>query len=319
METAPPSARKHKRGGDRVPDSALLLLQPGDAVALVGEAHVQVLQGAVDICGWIMTPASPSQIISSPITSSAIVLSAQETDCASAISADALTRPDIQAFATRCEISVASVVVVSVRTSMSAVQQAVCSLRSCGDVYGSGEGVVLPSLRVLALDSDSITPMRVCDEWSRAATAFTEHVRTDPHAVLLVCGGKDTGKSSFARYAVNRLLGVCPEVFYLDTDLGQAELGPPGCASLVALREPLFGSAFTHLRPPLSAVFVGALSPKTDPAEFFKAVNALYATFRYLMSPWHHSPASAAVAGGSAGPLVVNTQGWVRGLGAYVL
>ena len=41
--------------------------------------------------------------------------------------------------------------------------------------------------------------------------------------VLLVCGGKDAGKSTMARWALNSLLNSYEAVAYLDCDVGQSE------------------------------------------------------------------------------------------------
>ena len=46
--------------------------------------------------------------------------------------------------------------------------------------------------------------------------------------VILVCGSKNVGKSSFAKLLVNSLLNHASAVGYMDTDLGQPEFTPPG-------------------------------------------------------------------------------------------
>ena len=49
--------------------------------------------------------------------------------------------------------------------------------------------------------------------------------------VVLVCGSKSVGKSSFAKLVVNNLLNCVSRVGFLDTDLGQPEFTPPGTAT----------------------------------------------------------------------------------------
>jgi polynucleotide 5'-hydroxyl-kinase GRC3/NOL9 len=59
--------------------------------------------------------------------------------------------------------------------------------------------------------------------------------------VAIVKGPKRSGKSTFAREAVNRLLNRYETVAYLDCDLGQSEFGPGGTVGLYLVRKPLFG------------------------------------------------------------------------------
>lgn len=126
----------------------------------------------------------------------------------------------------------------------------------------------------------------------------------------MVCGAKGVGKSTFVRLAVNTLLRRVPEVALLDADCGQPEVTPPGLVSLSLLRAPLLGPPAARLGlstapRPVDARFIGDVSPKSDPQGYAAAVEALLRAWR----------------GGATGdaPLVINTQGWVRGLGLELL
>jgi polynucleotide 5'-kinase involved in rRNA processing len=61
---------------------------------------------------------------------------------------------------------------------------------------------------------------------------------TTPGTVL-IGGGKDTGKSTLARWLINKLLDAHPEVMLVDLDCGQTEFGPPGIISVTTLRSPV--------------------------------------------------------------------------------
>jgi polynucleotide 5'-hydroxyl-kinase GRC3/NOL9 len=59
--------------------------------------------------------------------------------------------------------------------------------------------------------------------------------------VTIVKGPKRSGKSTFVKEAVNRLLNRYTSVAYLDCDLGQSEFGPGGTVGLYIVRKPLLG------------------------------------------------------------------------------
>jgi len=150
--------------------------------------------------------------------------------------------------------------------------------------------------------------------------------------VIAICGGKGTGKSTFGRYLAHRFLAslppalppaLPPSVAYLDCDVGQPELTPSGLVSLSLLSNslppstfPLLGPPHTHcsfpsslppsLTPslPLLSFFLGDITPRHDPSLFVRAVRELKA--KHLTLP-------------PSLPLLVNMDGWVRGLGLELM
>ncbi|OZJ05609.1 hypothetical protein BZG36_01468 [Bifiguratus adelaidae] len=128
---------------------------------------------------------------------------------------------------------------------------------------------------------------------------------------LMICGSKDMGKSTFARFAVNRLLNTYRSVAFLETDVGQSEFSLPGCVSLHVLEGPILGPPFTHLHlQPIKSHFIGAIAPKEDPDHYSSCILDLYNIWK-----------TDLVAKDSANPipLVINTNGWVKGLGLDIL
>eukprot|EP01052_Picozoa_sp_SAG31_P038832 SAG31_NODE_5262_length_2644_cov_2.043615_2_plen_459_part_00 len=135
-------------------------------------------------------------------------------------------------------------------------------------------------------------------------------------------------------------------VGFLDLDPGQCEFTPPGFVSLVLLSPPARGSPagatktaqglladlptvegpivgppHTHLAgsacsagssgpgsSPVLSIFVGATSPEGDPGAYRAGVDALVRRYFEL---------KRALDGGL--PLVVNTMGWIRGVGLDLL
>ncbi|XP_013929916.1 PREDICTED: polynucleotide 5'-hydroxyl-kinase NOL9-like, partial [Thamnophis sirtalis] len=115
--------------------------------------------------------------------------------------------------------------------------------------------------------------------------------------VILVCGPKSIGKSTFNRYLMNLLLNRLPCLEYLECDLGQPEFTPPGCISLVNVREPLLGPPFAHQRPPRKMAYYGDASCEHDTERYLD-------TLKYVFGGYERDI-----------PLLVNTMGWVKGRG----
>ncbi|BGP17901.1 hypothetical protein JCM10213_005358 [Rhodosporidiobolus nylandii] len=212
--------------------------------------------------------------------------------------------------------------------------------------------------KLITSPTPSLTSLRPLPAWDSAlaaalpAAAVEGGASSDPgRFVALVEGPKRVGKSTVARMAVNALLDRYESVAYLDTDLGQPELTAPGFLSLHILRRPLFGPSFTHLALPLSSHYLGSLSPASDPAGYVAAAQALLETYalevEYPLVEEERERGFGLAARrrgrnrfareededeGEAEdkarahrkirervPLVVNTQGWVKGLGADLL
>ena len=130
----------------------------------------------------------------------------------------------------------------------------------------------------------------------------------------VVCGPKGAGKSTLTRLLVNTLQSATQHaVGLLDADCGAPEVTPPGLVSLSLLDGPLLGPPAARLGAtdapkPFECRFIGDTSPASDPGAYAAALDSLLAVW--------------AAAGGSAtcrSALVVNTMGWVRGLGLELL
>ncbi|MBN3307712.1 NOL9 kinase, partial [Amia calva] len=140
---------------------------------------------------------------------------------------------------------------------------------------------------------------------------------SDGCPVILVCGSKNMGKSTFNRHLINTLLNHTVSVEYLECDLGQTEFTPPGCLSLLSITEPLLGMyisisltyfyslspgvPFTHQRSPDKMVFYGESSCERDLDRYMDSVKFLWRSYRRET------------------PIVINTMGWVKGFGFQLL
>lgn len=134
--------------------------------------------------------------------------------------------------------------------------------------------------------------------------------------VLLVCGPKSSGKSTFSRIVMNRLMTdrsgtkqrKWPGVAVLDIDPGQPEFGPPGVLSLVKLDEPNLSPPFCHPKVggqhTVRSHTVASITPASD-IEHYKSCVLDLITHYKLSCPKL--------------PLVINTPGWIQGSGLVLL
>lgn len=158
---------------------------------------------------------------------------------------------------------------------------------------------------VEALDRDS-SATSIPRDWKDAVETIT---LGSNFPIVAICGAKNVGKSTFARFLVNSLLNRYKEVAYLDTDVGQPEFTAPGCISLHILDTPVVGPPAMHLRTPERCFFYGDVSPKSNPMMYIEHVAELFNCFlqKYTLNSI------------STIPLVINTHGWVKGIGYDVI
>lgn len=166
----------------------------------------------------------------------------------------------------------------------------------------------------------------ITEQWAMAAEAIkASGSGGQSPPIVAVCGPKNSGKSTFCKFLVNELLADYAEVAYLETDAGQPEFTPPGCLSLHLLQEPVLGPPHSHQQEPLRCHYFGDLSPKADPEAYLRQIVSLYDHFRsHVYSPPATSAGSpadtrAALPQPPGVPLVMNTCGWIKGLGYDVL
>ncbi|RDW67980.1 hypothetical protein BP6252_09376 [Coleophoma cylindrospora] len=156
-------------------------------------------------------------------------------------------------------------------------------------------------------------------EWNAALARLSiRNDRTIP--IILICGPKSSGKSTFAKLLSNKLLTMDRKrssdsqsgIAVLDLDPGQPEYSIPGQLSLVHLLEPNFGPPYTHPIPSnmshiIRAHTVAAITPSLDPALYMSCALDLFAHYKDHLSKYPDCP------------LVINTAGWVLGTGLEIL
>ncbi|KAI9338438.1 Pre-mRNA cleavage complex II protein Clp1-domain-containing protein [Obelidium mucronatum] len=144
--------------------------------------------------------------------------------------------------------------------------------------------------------------LEIPESWSSIGE---EAVQSSSKPVVCIVGSKGLGKSTLSRFMVNQLLSKYPKVAFLDCDLGQPELTVSGQVSLHVLDSPLLGPAFTNMKPPFHSCYLGATSPKNDPDCYSASISQLWNIYQTQV------PSNI--------PLVINTDGWVKGMGFDLL
>ncbi|KXT09432.1 hypothetical protein AC579_2516 [Pseudocercospora musae] len=156
----------------------------------------------------------------------------------------------------------------------------------------------------------ALTPLETDEATKRVLSRLSAKLETTKTTRTMAVGPKSSGKSTFNRLLCNMITskaetGTC---FYLDLDPGQPEFGPPGQLSLVGVRAPILGPAFTHPASTQSKTFrmirshtLAATTFKDDPEHYLRCASDLV----------RHVSKDA--------PLVVNSCGWVSGPGADAL
>ncbi|KAH9936896.1 uncharacterized protein BXZ73DRAFT_89349 [Epithele typhae] len=186
--------------------------------------------------------------------------------------------------------------------------------------------LMLDSVYFLPHRTPDVFPFVVPPSWEEAIGSvlpgMAENCATSANRqVYLVKGPKNAGKSSFAKLAVNKLLGRFQRVAYLECDLGQSEFTPGGMVAIHILESPVFGPSFTHPSVPYASHYAGTTSPRTSPSFYLESIQALVQLYHLDVenATLDEDAMSDVDDNGritSSIPLVVNTMGWTKGLGA---
>ncbi|KAF9989687.1 Polynucleotide 5'-hydroxyl-kinase grc3 [Mortierella antarctica] len=178
--------------------------------------------------------------------------------------------------------------------------------------------------------TDGIAALQIPTTWKDAiqalinATVDENGGRVKRPPVSVVCGGKKMGKSTFSRLVLNRMLNRYRKVAFLECDIGQSEFTPVGMVALHVVQTPALGAPFTHPRQPYRAFFVGNSTPRDDPDYYMACIKELVRTYYAEVShtrSWddadddYHSDDDE----NEHIPLVINTQGWIKGMGYDLL
>ncbi|GAB7363293.1 hypothetical protein MBLNU230_g3574t1 [Neophaeotheca triangularis] len=205
--------------------------------------------------------------------------------------------------------------------------EATIALRHVGESFGKLERLsplfknLLPEDAVQGRSFDlvqgpaSLTPLDIGRETrSVLSTIVAEAEQNEANVKVMTIGAKSSGKSTFNRLCCNALVArPDKKCYYLDLDLGQPEFGPPGQISLIEVHGLVAGPAYTHIAAKslkdyklLRSHTLAATTFKDDPDHYLACARDLANRYQLQVRA-------------SRAPLIVNTCGWVAGVGAQVL
>ena len=202
-------------------DDFLLPLRIGEELTLTGSLDLRVLRGAAEVWGSRLSHEF-QRIVVPPWSATPRVLAVRSSG---EVPETADEGPEVRAFLAARKWPV----ILCLRNQSCASSDPKERLESMKDVLTS---------------PDARPRLRAHRAWPSIVQHFVDHClrssRPQSPAVLLVMGAKGVGKSTCCRFLVNSLLSLqVPEVYFLETDLGQPELGPPGVVTLHRIRKPM--------------------------------------------------------------------------------
>ncbi|TDL17675.1 hypothetical protein BD410DRAFT_729767 [Rickenella mellea] len=308
----------------------ILAMSKGETVALVGTYRLTVLQGSIFLNGAELSESLIEHHIFAPRCSPIPVLTALAKPVAGPS-----TTPS---WRTKFSAPIGSLF--DTADVVLLLQELHTGVEGLGKVCRTFDGVFsassdedqllrLDTAQMISTPASNLQPFHLPASWNDALLSHDQTCENSDRELLasqpfiaIIKGPRRTGKSTFARTLLNRLTRTYRRVAFLECDLGQTEFTPPGMVALHLIEQPIFGPPFCHPRSPLRAHFIGATSPRTSPSHYTNAIQSLLQTYR-LEAQYSESLESSDRSGESEDlridglvPLVVNTMGWVKGLGA---
>jgi polynucleotide 5'-hydroxyl-kinase GRC3/NOL9 len=298
----------------------LIRLNAGESISLCGTCHVSILVGGVNILGAELQGSGDEfgfLPIYSPCTSSLISITgiaSGKSHVQPLIPATIEEKAEITRLLAdwAVENQPSIIAIKTCNNGLGDVENMMPVLRNCFPNTDKNEliqGISVVSSPVKPKsDRENLFPhfnLPISDVETLENVLRKSNSRDSCHqSVICIVGSKNTGKSSVARYISNRIVSKYRKLCYMECDVGQPEFTPAGIISLHIIDRPLLGPPFTHQMIPFHGIFFGATSPKDDPDAYLGGLIELIKIYRNELSDL---------------PLVVNTCGWVKGVGLELL
>ncbi|KAH9927868.1 hypothetical protein B0H21DRAFT_125216 [Amylocystis lapponica] len=304
----------------------VFVLHLGDTVAFLGAYSLTILHGTISVAGVTLTPSHTPHHVFAPRSSPLPVIQCISSN--ERVQDGAINLPPF--LGTAAVQGSAILLLQELRTGVEGLGH-VC--RTFEDAFTPSRwqsstmsfDTALEGVHLLTQQTHDISPFSMPASWEAALSAVEKntserHESGFSRQVYLVKGPRNAGKSTFSRCLLNRLSTRYRRVAFLECDLGQSEFTPGGMVALNIADKPLFGPPFTHPSIPHSAHYIGASSPRSSPSHYLDGIQALIQSYDLdvqhaaLVEPEEHEEGDDRIA--DVIPLVVNTMGWTKGLGA---
>ena len=268
--------------------TGLICYRMVQTLVLAGTYQLVVVKGSISVSGAKLSHNSPPHIVHAPMTHSL---------------------PIIEVLSSKRQTSTCTeVLVTTFHSSLLDIGKLCPTFNSIWKGTPKSTAATEHTFAPIYASAANIPTISILPSWKPTLKALVRRA-TDvdaPPPTILLAGPKGAGKSTLSRILVNRLLTTSDldAVAYLDVDPGQPEFSPPGTISLSLVHNPVLGPPFTHSPSPTRCHHIGYNSPREDPGHYMRAIIDLLSV---------HRQSHPAV------PLLINTAGWIKGLGLELL
>ncbi|CCM03241.1 uncharacterized protein FIBRA_05366 [Fibroporia radiculosa] len=308
-------------------NATLLIMVPSETLTLVGVYSLTVIYGSVSLSGAILSASAISYRVFAPRSAPLPVIQCLTSGASTLCGETSAIPPRAHTAAAQ---SAALIVLQELYTGVEGLER-VC--RTFDGIFaptgwrrGEPSALNLQGAHMASLSAHGLSPLLILPSWRTAFDAVLSNIPENSlefdysRRVYLVKGPRNSGKSTFARTLINKLTHRYRRVAFLECDPGQSEFTPGGLIALNIIDKPVFGPPFTHPSIPHAAHYIGATSPRSCPTHYLECIKALVQTYNIdiqhaaLLSNEGTESADDRIA--DVIPLVVNTMGWTKGLGA---
>lgn len=302
---------------DEERNHAVLVMQKSQTLCFRGKCLLTCLYGRVEVMGFTIEEGQQPYPLFSPASHCPLTVTAlgstddarDEMMEASAILRKYLTPASRKKLLRRISLNSSVILLEPMETPLT---RFLCSFTELSELFSPPVSELMSAVLDTPLNGLGMVPLVSEVEGMVMSQSYKDALNTvisacrgdgDGSVVVLVCGTKNVGKSTFIRVLLNTLLNHTTGIDYLEADLGQTEFTPSGCLSLSTVTEPLLGPPFTHQRTPEHMIYYGQSSCETDLDRYLESLKSLWS---------RRSPSRDT-------PVVINTMGWVKGFGFQLL
>lgn len=296
---------------------AVLVMQKNQTLCFRGKCHLTCLYGRVEVMGFTIEEGQQSYPLFSPASHCPLTIRALESSDqtrddkteASSILKKYLKSASRKKLLKNVTSNSSIILLEPMETPLT---RFLSSFTDLSELFSPPVSELMSAVLDTPLNGLGMIPLVGAIEGLKMSKSYREALNMvvgacrgdlDGCAVILVCGSKNVGKSTFIRTLINTLLNHTGSVDYLEGDLGQTEFTPAGCLCLANVTEPLLGPPFTHQTHPEHMIHFGHTSCETDLERYLESLKTLWR---------RRSPSRETT-------VVINTMGWVKGFGFQLL